>query len=87
MGLRVLSRQPSSRIYAGDTADRIRERNYLIPPELSGAVPTVGVLGAVRTAGVVLLQVGTAFVVPTDGQEYDPTDGAVTVPTEVTDCP
>lgn len=30
---------------------------------------------------------GTAFVVPTDGQLYDPTDGAVTVPTEVPDWP
>lgn len=37
--------------------------------------------------GLVLLQVGTAFVTPTDGQLYDPTDGAVTVPTEVPDVP
>jgi hypothetical protein len=29
---------------------------------------------------VVFRQVGTAFVVPTDGQLYVPTDGAVTVP-------
>jgi hypothetical protein len=40
-----------------------------------------------RTRGLVLLQVGTAFVTPTDGQLYDPTDGAVTVPTEVPDVP
>jgi len=30
-----------------------------------------------RACGVVLLQVGTALVVPTDGQLYEPTDGAV----------
>ena len=36
---------------------------------------------------VVLLQVGTAFVTPTDGQEYDPTDGAVTVPIDIPDAP
>jgi hypothetical protein len=40
-----------------------------------------------RARGPVLLQVGTAFVTPTDGQLYDPTDGAVTVPTEVPDVP
>ena len=40
-----------------------------------------------RTGGFVLLQVGTAFVTPTDGQLYDPTDGAVTVPTEVPEVP
>jgi len=64
-------------------------RDYLITAELNGAVPIVGAVGvgALRTAGMVLLQVGTAFVVPTDGQLYEPTDGAVTVPTEVTDCP
>ena len=32
-----------------------------------------------------LFQVGTAFVTPTDGQLYDPTDGAVTVPIESPD--
>ena len=36
---------------------------------------------------LVLLQVGTAFVTPTDGQEYDPTDGAVTVPIDIPDAP
>jgi hypothetical protein len=40
-----------------------------------------------RACGVVLRQVGTALVVPTDGQLYEPTDGAVTVPTGGTDCP
>jgi hypothetical protein len=35
----------------------------------------------------VLLQVGTAFVTPTEGQEKDPTDGAVTVPTGFPDVP
>jgi hypothetical protein len=40
-----------------------------------------------RTEGVVLLQVGTAFVTPTEGQEYVPTDGAVTVPTGFPDVP
>jgi hypothetical protein len=40
-----------------------------------------------RTAGLVLLQVGTAFVTPTDGQEYDPTDGAVTLPIDIPDAP
>ena len=53
---------------------------------LNGAVPIVGAPGA-GALGPVLLQVGIAFVVPTDGQVYDPTDGAVTVPTEDTDCP
>jgi hypothetical protein len=36
---------------------------------------------------VVLLQVGTPFVTPTDGQEYDPTDGAVTDPIGFPDAP
>lgn len=40
-----------------------------------------------RTGGLVFLQVGTAFVTPTEGQEYEPTDGAVTVPTDVPDAP
>jgi len=40
-----------------------------------------------RARGLVLLQVGTAFVTPTEGQEYEPTDGAVTVPTGVPDVP
>ena len=40
-----------------------------------------------RRGGLVLLQVGTAFVTPTDGQEYDPTDGAVTVPIGIPDAP
>jgi hypothetical protein len=47
----------------------------------------VGISLYLRTGGVVLLQVGTAFVTPTEGQEYDPTDGAVTVPTGVPDVP
>ena len=65
------------------------ETDYLRTPELNGAVPIVGAsgAGAPLTRGAVLLQVGTAFVVPTDGQEYDPTDGAVTVPMETPDCP
>ena len=33
-----------------------------------------------REYGMVLLQVGRALVTPTEGQEYVPTDGAVTVP-------
>nr|GAJ32495.1 hypothetical protein BDOA9_0116840 [Bradyrhizobium sp. DOA9] len=36
---------------------------------------------------VVLLQVGTELVTPTEGQLYDPTDGAVTVPTVWPDVP
>jgi hypothetical protein len=36
---------------------------------------------------LVLLQVGTEFVTPTEGQLYDPIDGAVTVPTELPDAP
>jgi hypothetical protein len=36
---------------------------------------------------LVLLQVGTALVTPTDGQLYVPTDGAVTVPTVWPDDP
>jgi hypothetical protein len=37
--------------------------------------------------GLVLLQVGTAFVTPTDGQLYDPIDGAVTVPIDGPELP
>jgi hypothetical protein len=40
-----------------------------------------------RMPGLVLFQVGTAFVTPTEGQLYDPTDGAVTVPTVDPDLP
>ena len=40
-----------------------------------------------RTGGLVLFQVGTAFVTPTEGQLYDPIDGAVTVPTVDPDLP
>jgi hypothetical protein len=45
-------------------------RDYLLLTDPTGAVPAVGALGAnpLRASGVVLLQVGTAFVVPTDGQ-------------------
>lgn len=45
-------------------------RDYLRTPELNGAVPIAGApgAGALLTRGPVLLQVGTAFVVPTDGQ-------------------
>jgi hypothetical protein len=45
-------------------------RDYLRTPELNGAEPIVGApgAGALLTLGPVLLQVGTAFVVPTDGQ-------------------
>jgi hypothetical protein len=45
-------------------------RDYLRTPELNGAVPIVGGpgVGALLTPGPVLLQAGTAFVVPTDGQ-------------------
>jgi hypothetical protein len=37
--------------------------------------------------GLVFLHVGTAFVTPAEGQLYDPTDGAVTVPIEGPDDP
>ena len=37
--------------------------------------------GGLPHFGLVLLQVGTALVTPTDGQLYVPIDGAVTVPT------
>jgi hypothetical protein len=51
---------------------------------LTAAPPKVGALGKVGALEgpeiVVFRQVGTAFVVPTDGQLYVPTDGAVTVP-------
>jgi hypothetical protein len=51
---------------------------------LTAAPPKVGALGKVGAPEgpeiVVFRQVGTAFVVPTDGQLYVPTDGAVTVP-------
>ena len=50
----------------------LERRDYLRTPELSGAAPIVGAPGAgvPLTPGpvLVLLQVGTAFVVPTDGQ-------------------
>ena len=36
---------------------------------------------------VVLLQVGTELVTPTDGQLYEPIEGAVTVPTDCPDDP
>jgi hypothetical protein len=36
---------------------------------------------------LVLLQVGTALVTPTEGQLYVPIDGAVTVPTVWPDDP
>jgi hypothetical protein len=36
---------------------------------------------------VVLLQVGTELVTPTDGQLYEPIEGAVTVPTVCPDDP
>jgi hypothetical protein len=41
---------------------------------------TVYLSGLEAPRGLVFFQVGTAFVVPTDGQVYDPTDGAVVVP-------
>jgi hypothetical protein len=54
------------------------------PATPTGAPPKVGALGKVGALEgpeiVVFRQVGTAFVVPTDGQLYVPTDGAVTVP-------
>jgi hypothetical protein len=54
------------------------------PGTPTGALPKVGALGKVGALEgpeiVVFRQVGTAFVVPTDGQLYVPTDGAVTVP-------
>ena len=34
-----------------------------------------------------MLHVGTALVTPTEGQLYDPTDGAVTVPMATPDAP
>jgi hypothetical protein len=54
------------------------------PVTPTGAPPKVGALGKVGALEgpeiAVFRQVGTAFVVPTDGQLYVPTDGAVTVP-------
>lgn len=44
---------------------------------------TTSRLGNPLYRGLVFLQVGTAFVTPTEGQEYEPTDGAVTVPMDV----
>ena len=40
-----------------------------------------------RTGGLVLRQVGTPFVTPTEAQLYDPTEGPVTVRTDVPDVP
>lgn len=40
-----------------------------------------------RTGGMVLLQVGRALVTPTEGHEYVPMDGAVTVPIGTPDDP
>jgi hypothetical protein len=60
---------------------------YLRTRELSGALPAAGApVGGVPA--LVLLQVGTASVEPTDGHTYDPTDGATTDPyPEVPACP
>jgi hypothetical protein len=54
-------------------------------PGSAPGVPYLRIVGAPGGLGegpeiVVFRQVGTAFVVPTDGQLYVPTDGAVTVP-------
>jgi hypothetical protein len=54
-------------------------------PGSAPGVPYLRIVGAPGALGegpeiVVFSQVGTAFVVPTDGQLYVPTDGAVTVP-------
>jgi hypothetical protein len=49
------------------------------PGTPTGASPKVGALDE-GPAIVVFRQLGTAFVVPTNGQLYVPTDGAVTVP-------
>jgi len=43
------------------------------------ALPPVGAPGS-GAAAPVFLHVGTAFVAPTDGHGYDPTDGATTDP-------
>ncbi len=53
----------------------------------SSAKQLVSTFRYLRTGGLVLFQVGTAFVTPTEGQLYDPTDGAVTVPTVAPDVP
>lgn len=42
-------------------------------------LPTAGALGR-GAAGPVFLHVGTAFVEPTEGHTYDPTDGWTTDP-------
>jgi hypothetical protein len=51
-------------------ADFAAATDYLVTREFDNAEPIVGALGAtlLRTAGAVLLHVGTAFVAPTDGQ-------------------
>jgi hypothetical protein len=49
-------------------------------PSNSSQSVTVYLSGLEALRGLVFFQVGTAFVVPTDGQVYDPTDGAVVVP-------
>jgi hypothetical protein len=94
----LLRKGASSRYLFGDRFEFIDRRGK---PELSlaGPVPvrasrpwrsaTTALLGnsLYRTGGLVLLQVGTAFVTPTEGQLYEPTDGAVTVPMDVPDVP
>jgi hypothetical protein len=59
------------------------------PASSNRASPCRNLLGepAYRTGGVVLLHVGRALVTPTEGHEYVPTDGAVTVPIGAPDDP
>ncbi|HVI80985.1 MAG TPA: hypothetical protein VM715_23105 [Candidatus Acidoferrum sp.] len=69
----------------GQTAVCARVTPYL--PIRNSAMSDTVVSNTATLHLVVLLQVGTAFVTPTDGQEYDPTDGAVTVPIDIPDAP
>jgi hypothetical protein len=85
--LRRLRRRSSS--YGGGVAPRpIRGLFfYLRTPDArivgaglgTGIGANVGLVG-IGAAGPVFLHVGTTLVVPTEGEVYEPTEGAVTVP-------
>jgi hypothetical protein len=70
----------SGPVVAGDPGGQLAECVGEINQEQTDRVE--GSTKAPDHLGLVLLQVGTAFVTPTEGQLYDPTDGAVTVPIE-----
>ena len=65
---------------AGVAIDTLLPGAYLRIVGVALGTPNGALTLGGRPEFVVFRQVGTAFVVPTDGQLYVPTDGAVTVP-------